>query len=72
MYHWWQMDHFLIDFVQGNTITLYIIGTVLKGMAMAHPGVKSNTIYEMFSLVVNSLRKKDAPDFEQLPAANGK
>lgn len=56
MWHWWQFDHIIVEFAQGNTITLSILYAALKGVAYMHKGVKSNSIWELGALVVNSIR----------------
>ena len=56
--HWWQFDQYIVAFVQGNTITLGIIWGFFKTMAVMHPDVKSNGLWELGVLILGSIRNQ--------------
>jgi len=60
------MDKYIIDFVNGNTITLYVALTFLKGIALATKNVEDDKIVTLISNLIDSikLRYKNKNDIE--------
>ena len=56
------MDAWLIRFVGDNWVTLYLIITAMKGVALVTPSVVDDKIVTMLSNVYNVLRGGKAPD----------
>lgn len=53
------LDHYLVDFIGGNSLTLYVVYTILKGIAYIHPSVTSNSIMQMIGIIYNALTHRD-------------
>jgi hypothetical protein len=60
------MDKYIIEFVSGNTITLYVALTFLKGIALATKNVEDDKIVTLISNLIDSikLRYKNKNDIE--------
>lgn len=49
------LDPILLEFIDGNAITMGIILAVLKGLATVTPGATDNKIIQLFTVVLQSL-----------------
>ena len=56
------MDDYLLYFVKNNWITLYVLITALKGIALMTPSVKDDKVVTLISNIYNVLRTGRAPD----------
>ncbi len=56
------LDKILLDFVGGNWMSLYILITLLKGIALITPSTTDNKIVTLLSNVFSMLRTKNVPD----------
>lgn len=55
------MDKYLLDFIANNTITMYAIYALLKGIALVTPNVTDNKIVTLIGQIYNTLRSGKAP-----------
>jgi hypothetical protein len=55
------MDHYIINFFKDNMITIWLFVNVMKGIAILHPGVKTDKISELLNLVYDGLRSGGVP-----------
>ena len=56
------MDDYLLHFVKDNWITLYVLITALKGVALMTPSVKDDKVVTLISNIYNVLRTGRAPE----------
>lgn len=56
------MDKYIMEFVSNNWLTLYLLVTVLKGVALLTPTVKDDKIVTLFVQIYNSLRGNKIPE----------
>ena len=57
-----RMDQWLLKFVGENWMTLYLITTVLKGIALMTPSVTDDKIVTLIGNAYGVLRRGKAPD----------
>ena len=55
------MDAWLLKIVAENWMSIYLILTLLKGIAIITPSATDDRIISLFSSVYNSLRSGEAP-----------
>lgn len=60
------MDVYVLKFVGENWMTLYLIITALKGIALITPSVIDDKIVTLFAQMYSSLRSGKAP--ERIPS----
>lgn len=53
------LDHYLIDFIQGNTLTICALGVTLRGIAMVTPSVTDDKIVTMLFQFIQAIRDKN-------------
>ncbi len=56
------MDDYLLHFVKNNWITLYVLITTLKGIALMTPSVKDDKVVTLISNLYNVLKTGRAPE----------
>lgn len=56
------MDAILLKIVGENWLTIYLIITLLKGVALLTPSVQDDKIITLLSQAYNRLRGGDVPD----------
>lgn len=56
------MDDYLLHFVKNNWITMYVVITALKGVALMTPSVKDDKVVTLISNIYNVLRTGRAPE----------
>lgn len=56
------MDKYILEFVGNNWLTIYIIVTALKGIALITPTVKDDKIITLFVQIYNALRGGKIPE----------
>ena len=56
------MDKYVLEFVGNNWMSLYLLITLLKGIALLTPSVTDDKIITMLSQVYGSLRSGKAPE----------
>lgn len=54
-------DKYIIEFVNGNSITLYVLLTTLKGIALATKNVEDDKIVTLLSQLFYALKNKFIP-----------
>jgi hypothetical protein len=55
------LDKLLLDFIGQNWMSLYILITLLKGMALLTKSTKDDKIVTMLSNMFDTVRKKKVP-----------
>lgn len=55
------MDKYILDFVGNNWLTMYLVITALKGIAIITPSVKDDKIVTLLAQVYSVLRGGIAP-----------
>lgn len=56
------MDKILLEFIGQNWMSLYLLITLLKGIALLTPSVKDDKIVTLMAQVYNVLRGGKAPE----------
>ena len=56
------LDKILLDFVSNNWMSLYILITLIKGIALMTPNVRDDKIATLISQIYNSMRRGSAPE----------
>lgn len=56
------MDKILLEFIGQNWMSLYLLITLLKGIALLTPSVKDDKIITLLAQAYNALRGGNAPD----------
>jgi hypothetical protein len=56
------LDKYILEFIGGNWMTLYLLLTLLKGVAILTPSVKDDKIVTLLSQVWSVLRTGKVPD----------
>ena len=56
------LDKYILEFVGGNWMTLYLLFTLLKGIALLTPSVKDDKIITLLAQAWNTLRSGRVPD----------
>jgi hypothetical protein len=56
------LDKYILEFIGGNWMTLYLLLTLLKGIALITPNVKDDKIVTLLSQVWSVLRTGKVPD----------
>lgn len=56
------MDKYILDFVGNNWLTMYLVITALKGVALITPTVKDDKIVTLLSQVYNVMRGGRLPE----------
>lgn len=54
-------DKYIIEFVNGNAITLYVLLTALKGIALATKNVEDDKIVTLISQLFYALKNRLLP-----------
>ncbi len=62
------MDDYLLHFVKNNWITLYVLITALKGVAIMTPSVKDDKIVSLITNLYDVLRTGKAPERIDAPS----
>lgn len=56
------MDKYILDFVGNNWLTMYLVITALKGIALITPSVKDDKIITLLVQAYSVLRGGKAPE----------
>lgn len=56
------LDQYLLEFISGNWLSLYVLITALKGIAIITPNVKDDKIITLFINLYETLKTKKPPD----------
>lgn len=56
------LDKTILEFVSNNWLSLYILITLLKGIAILTPSNKDDSIVKLISQIYNALKSGLAPD----------
>ena len=65
------LDKILLDFIGNNWMSLYILITFIKGVALMTPSVKDDKIATLISQIYNAMRKGVAPDCIEVENKDG-
>ncbi len=56
------MDTYLVDFMSNNMLSLYVLYTLIKGIALITPSVADDKIVTMIGLIYNAIKSGFSPD----------
>lgn len=56
------MDTYLVDFMSNNMLSLYVLYTLIKGIALITPSVADDKIVTMIGLIYNAVKSGFSPD----------
>ncbi len=59
------MDKYLLEFIANNSVTMYVLYTVLKGIALVTPNVTDNKIVTLIAEIYNAIKSGRTPN--QIP-----
>jgi hypothetical protein len=58
------LDHYVLDFVGANWMSLYLLLTLLKGLALITKSTTDNKVVTMLSNMFYAVRNKKIPEGE--------